>query len=97
MGADKILLEGDRNSNKMNPLDRTPKITRSTLLPFVCQNQLATKVLLVLGTNTTSSLDSYTNTTAETEDHVWFEDRWMVRTMCGSRTGGWSLPCVMSD
>jgi ribonuclease HI len=20
-----------------------------------------------------------------------------VRTMCGSRTGGWSLPCVMSD
>jgi hypothetical protein len=21
----------------------------------------------------------------------------MVRTMCGSRTGGWSLPCVMSD
>jgi hypothetical protein len=22
---------------------------------------------------------------------------WSVRTMCGSRTGGWSLPCVMSD
>jgi hypothetical protein len=22
---------------------------------------------------------------------------WRVRTMCGSRTGGWSLPCVMSD
>jgi hypothetical protein len=21
----------------------------------------------------------------------------VVRTMCGSRTGGWSLPCVMSD
>jgi hypothetical protein len=20
-----------------------------------------------------------------------------MRTMCGSRTGGWSLPCVMSD
>jgi hypothetical protein len=20
-----------------------------------------------------------------------------LRTMCGSRTGGWSLPCVMSD
>jgi hypothetical protein len=20
-----------------------------------------------------------------------------VRTMCGSRIGGWSLPCVMSD
>jgi hypothetical protein len=23
--------------------------------------------------------------------------RSVVRTMCGSRTGGWSLPCVMSD
>jgi hypothetical protein len=21
----------------------------------------------------------------------------IVRTMCGSKTGGWSLPCVMSD
>jgi hypothetical protein len=21
----------------------------------------------------------------------------LVRTMCGSRTGGWSLPCMMSD
>jgi hypothetical protein len=21
----------------------------------------------------------------------------LVRTMCGSRTGGWSLPCVISD
>jgi hypothetical protein len=21
----------------------------------------------------------------------------ILRTMCGSRTGGWSLPCVMSD
>jgi hypothetical protein len=24
-------------------------------------------------------------------------DRADLRTMCGSRTGGWSLPCVMSD
>jgi hypothetical protein len=23
--------------------------------------------------------------------------RWNMRTMCGSRTGGWSLPSVMSD
>jgi hypothetical protein len=23
--------------------------------------------------------------------------KWLVRTMCGSRTGGWLLPCVMSD
>jgi hypothetical protein len=62
----KILLEGDRNSNKMNKLDRTPKITRFALLPSVCQKHVATGVLLVLGTNTTSSLDSYTNTTAVT-------------------------------
>jgi hypothetical protein len=26
-----------------------------------------------------------------------FVERGLVRTMCGSRTGGWSLPCVMSD
>jgi hypothetical protein len=50
----------------MNPLGRMPKITRSALLPSICQNHVATEVLLVLGTNTTSSLDSYTNTTAET-------------------------------
>jgi phage shock protein A len=24
-------------------------------------------------------------------------DSLKLRTMCGSRTGGWSLPCVMSD
>jgi hypothetical protein len=62
----KILLEGDLNSNKMNSLGRTPKITRSTLLPSVCQNHVATRVLLVLGTNTTSNLNSYAPTTAET-------------------------------
>jgi hypothetical protein len=56
----KILLEGDRNSDKMNSLGRTPKSTRSALLPSVCQNHVATEVLLVLGTNTTSSLDSNT-------------------------------------
>jgi hypothetical protein len=43
-----------------------PKITCSALLPSVCQNHIATRLLLVLGTNTTSSLDSYTNTVAET-------------------------------
>jgi hypothetical protein len=57
----KILVEGDNNS-----LDRTPKITRFALLPSVCQNHVATEVLLVLGTNTISSLDSYTHTAAET-------------------------------
>jgi hypothetical protein len=38
----KNLLEGDRNSNMMNLLGRTPKITRSALLPSVCQNHVAT-------------------------------------------------------
>jgi hypothetical protein len=50
----------------MNSLGRTPKITRSALLPSVCQNHIATGVLLVLGTNITSNLNSYTPTTAET-------------------------------
>jgi hypothetical protein len=62
----KILLEGDRNSNKTNSLGRTPKITRSALLPSVFQNHVATKVLLVLGTNTNCSHSSYTHSTAET-------------------------------
>jgi hypothetical protein len=62
----KILLEGDRNSNKMNPLGRTPKITRSAPLPSVCQNHIATEVLLVLRTNTTSSLNSNANTAVGT-------------------------------
>jgi hypothetical protein len=57
----------------MNSLGRTPKITRSALLPSVCQNHVTTRVLLVLGTNTTSNLNSYTHTTAETtrELAVW--------------------------
>jgi hypothetical protein len=50
----------------MNSLGRTPKITRSALLPFVCQNHVATGVLLVLGTNTTSNLNTHAPTTAET-------------------------------
>jgi hypothetical protein len=48
----------------MNSLGRTPKITHSALLPSVCQNHVATGVLLVLGTNTTSNLN--THATAET-------------------------------
>jgi hypothetical protein len=50
----------------MNSLGWTPKIIRSALLPSVCQNHVATGVLLVLGTNTTSNLHSYAPTTAET-------------------------------
>jgi hypothetical protein len=69
----KILLEGDSNSNKMNSLSPTPKITHCALLPFVCQNHVATEVLLVLGTNSTNILNSYTHTAAETtrEPAVW--------------------------
>jgi hypothetical protein len=58
--------ERDPNSNKTNSLDRTPKTTRSTLLPFVCQNYVATEVLLVIGTNTTCSHNSYTHWVVET-------------------------------
>jgi hypothetical protein len=25
------------------------------------------------------------------------DNAFLLRNMCGSRTGGWSLPCVMSD
>jgi hypothetical protein len=66
MGADK---NSSRRRLKLqqDELARSdPKITRSALLPSVCQNHLATGVLLVLGTNTTSNLDSYAPTTAET-------------------------------
>jgi hypothetical protein len=57
----------------MNSLGRTPKIKRSALLPSVCQNHVATTVILVLGTNTTSNLNSYTLMTVETtrEPAVW--------------------------
>jgi hypothetical protein len=66
MGADINSSRRRLNSNKMNSLGRTPKITRSALLPSVCQNHVATGVLLVLGTITTSNLYSYTNMASET-------------------------------
>jgi hypothetical protein len=50
----------------MNSLGRTPKITHFALLASVCQNHVATGVLLVLGTNTTSNLNTHAPTTAET-------------------------------
>jgi hypothetical protein len=50
----------------MNLLGRTPEITNSALLPSVCQNHVATGVLLVLGANTTSNLNTHAPTTAET-------------------------------
>jgi hypothetical protein len=39
----------------------------------VCRNHVATELVLVLGTNTTSSLNTYTHTAAETtqEQVVW--------------------------
>jgi hypothetical protein len=66
MGADINSSRRRLNSNKMNSLGRTPKITRSALLPSVCQNHVATGVLLVLGTITTNNLYSYTNMASET-------------------------------
>jgi hypothetical protein len=62
----KILLKGDRNSDKMNSLGRTPKITRSALLPSVCQNHVAPGVLLVIGTTSNSNHNTHAPTTAET-------------------------------
>jgi hypothetical protein len=62
--AHEVVISSD--SNKMNSLGRNPKITRSALLPSVCQNHVATGVLLALGTNTTNNLNSYAPTTAET-------------------------------
>jgi hypothetical protein len=50
----------------MNSLGRTPKITHSALLPSVCQNHVATRVLLVQGANTTSNLNTHAPTTAKT-------------------------------
>jgi hypothetical protein len=67
----------------MNSLGRTPKITCSALIPSVCQNHVATGVLLVLGTNTTSSLDSYTYTAAETTQEQ-VDRRGAVRPGMGS-------------
>jgi hypothetical protein len=66
MGADKNSSRRRLKSTKMNSLGGTPKITRSALLPSDCQNHVAIGVLLVLGTNTTSNLNSYAPTTAET-------------------------------
>jgi hypothetical protein len=47
MGAKKIILEGDRGSNKMN----TTSNTRLRLTTHVGQDHATTRVLLALGTN----------------------------------------------
>jgi hypothetical protein len=66
MGADKNSSRG-RLKLQQDELSRSdPKITHSTLVPSVCQNNVATGVLLVLGTNTTSNLNTHAPTTAET-------------------------------
>jgi hypothetical protein len=66
----KILLEIDGHSNKMNsvgyPKSHAPHTT------FVCQNHVATGVLLVLGTNTTCNHNFYTHMTVENNSEtVW--------------------------
>jgi hypothetical protein len=66
MGADKNSSRRRLKLQQDELARRTAKITRSALLSSVCQNNVATGVLLVLGTNTTSNLTSYAPTTAET-------------------------------
>jgi hypothetical protein len=58
MGADKILLEGDGDSNKTN----TASNTRLRLTTQVGQAHAATEVLLDLGTNKQPSEPKHTNT-----------------------------------
>jgi hypothetical protein len=58
MGADKILLEGDEDSNKMNMASNT----RLRLTTQVGQAHVATGVPLDLGTNTQPSEPKQTNT-----------------------------------
>jgi hypothetical protein len=66
MGADK---NSSRRRLKLQQDELTrpdPQNHMPTLLPFVCKNHVATDVLLVLGTNTTSSVNFYTHTVAGT-------------------------------
>jgi hypothetical protein len=53
-------------------------------------------VKIVLGPQLRRNVSTYVDDVVihrkKKEHHI--ED---LRTMCGSRTGGWSLPCVMSD
>jgi hypothetical protein len=58
MGADKIILEGDGDSNKMN----TASNTRLRLTTQVGQAHVATEVPLDLGTNKQPSKPKHTNT-----------------------------------
>jgi hypothetical protein len=61
MGADK---NSSRRRSKLQQDEPALSDTQNHTLHT--QNHVATVVLLVLGTNTTSSLDSYTNMAAET-------------------------------
>jgi hypothetical protein len=72
MGADKKFFSNGVTSQTRKTRSDTQNHTLR-MQPSVCQNHIATKVLLVLGTNTTGSLDSYTHTAAETtrEQAVW--------------------------
>jgi hypothetical protein len=61
----------DKNSSQRRLKLQQDELARSdpqnhTLLPSVCQNHVATGVLLVLGINNNSNLDSNTNMVAET-------------------------------
>jgi hypothetical protein len=62
----KILLEGDNFSNKMNLVGYSTQNHTLRTQPSVCQNHVATRVLLVLGTNTTCRHNFYTHMVVET-------------------------------
>jgi hypothetical protein len=42
-------------------------------------------------------MEAYCKAVRALEDKFYGIELNHVRTMCGSSTGGWSLPCVMSD
>jgi hypothetical protein len=65
MGADKISSRWRLKLQQYELTRSDPKITHSALLPSVCQNHVPTGVLLVLGTNTTSNLNTHAPTTTE--------------------------------
>jgi hypothetical protein len=72
MGADKKFFSNGMTSQTRWTRSDTQNYTLR-MQPSVCQNHVATEVLLVLETNTTSSINSSTHTAAKTtqEQAVW--------------------------
>jgi hypothetical protein len=66
MGADKNSSRGILKLRQDELARLDPRNHTLRLLPFVCQNHVATGVLLVLGTNSTSNHNTHAPTIAET-------------------------------